>query len=75
MFVIKVIWNYQIMFFVEIRKVFGIEEGELLEVEFEGEKIVVKRLKRRRKIFKLGERFMFEEIEKVIEEGMEECMQ
>ncbi|BAD84646.1 transcription regulator, SpoVT/AbrB family [Thermococcus kodakarensis KOD1] len=73
--VTKVTRNYQITLPAEIRKALGIEEGELLEVELEGEKIVVKRLKRRRKTLKLGERLTPEEIEKVIEEGMEECMQ
>lgn len=75
--VTKVTRNYQITLPAEIRKALGIKEGgELLEVELEGgEKIVVKRLKRRRKTLKLGERLTPEEIEKVIEEGMEECMQ
>jgi antitoxin PrlF len=73
--VTKVTRNYQITLPAEIRKALGIKEGELLEVELEGEKIVVKRLKRRRKTLKLGERLTPEEIEKAIEEGMEECMQ
>ncbi|ASJ08827.1 AbrB family transcriptional regulator [Thermococcus siculi] len=73
--VTKVTRNYQITLPAEIRKALGIKEGELLEVELEGEKIIVKRLKRKRKTLKLGERLTPEEIEKTIEEGMEECMQ
>ncbi|NJE25905.1 AbrB/MazE/SpoVT family DNA-binding domain-containing protein [Thermococcus sp. MV5] len=70
----KVTRNYQITLPAEIRKALGIKEGELLEVEIEGEKIVIKRLKKTRKTLKLGRKILPEEIEKEIEEGMERCM-
>ncbi|USS39808.1 AbrB/MazE/SpoVT family DNA-binding domain-containing protein [Thermococcus aggregans] len=71
----KVTRNYQITIPAEIRKALGIKEGELLEVELENGKIVIKRLKKERKTLKLNKKLSPEEIEKVIEEGMEECMQ
>ncbi|ANF23043.1 AbrB/MazE/SpoVT family DNA-binding domain-containing protein [Thermococcus piezophilus] len=73
--VTKVTRNYQITLPTEVRKALGIKEGELLEVELEGERIVIKRFKRERQILKLGRPITPEEIEKAIEEGMEECMQ
>ncbi len=71
----KVTRNYQITLPAEIRKALGIREGELLEVELQGENIVIKRFKRERPTLKLGESITPEEIERAIEEGMEECMQ
>ena len=73
--VTKVTRNYQITIPVEIRKALGIREGELLEVELENGKIVIKRLKKERKTLKLNKKLSPEEIEKSIEEGMKECMQ
>ena len=71
----KVTRNYQITIPVEIRKALGIREGELLEVELENGKIIIKRLKKERKTLKLNKKLSPEEIEKSIEEGMKECMQ
>ncbi len=70
----KVTRNYQITIPAEVRKALGINEGELLEVNLEGDKIVIQRLKKRRKRLKLGRNITPEEIEESIEEGMEECM-
>ncbi len=72
--VTKVTRNYQITLPAEIRKALGIKEGELLDVELEGDKIVIKRFKKERPTLKLGRPVTPEEIEKAIEEGMEECM-
>ena len=74
MSVTKVTRNYQITIPAEVRKALGINEGELLEVNLEGDKIVIQKLKRRRKRLKLGRNITPEEIEESIEEGMEECM-
>ena len=71
----KVTRNYQITIPAEIRKALGIKEGELLEVTLENGKIIIKRLKKERKTLKLNKKLSPEEIEKAIEEGMEECMQ
>ncbi|CAD5244098.1 AbrB/MazE/SpoVT family DNA-binding domain-containing protein [Thermococcus camini] len=73
--VTKVTRNYQITIPAEIRKALGIREGELLEVHLEGDRIVLKRLERKRKRLRIGRKLPPEEIEKAIEEGMKECME
>lgn len=70
----KVTRNYQITIPAEVRKALGIKEGELLEVNLEGDKIVIQRLKKRRKRLKLGRNITPEEIEESIKESMKECM-
>lgn len=75
MSVTKVTRNYQVTIPAEIRKALGIREGELLEVHIEGDRIVLKRLERKRKRLRLGKRLSPEEIERAIEEGMKECME
>lgn len=72
--VTKVTRNYQITIPAEIRKALGIRVGELLEVHLEGDRIVLKRLERKRKRLRLGRKLPPEEIEEAIEEGMKECM-
>ncbi|WP_099211540.1 AbrB/MazE/SpoVT family DNA-binding domain-containing protein [Thermococcus henrietii] len=74
MSITKVTRNYQITIPAEIRKALGIREGELLEVSIEGDRIVLRRLRRERKRLKLGKNVTLGEIEKSIEEGMRECM-
>jgi len=74
MSITKVTRNYQITIPADIRKALGIREGELLEVQLEGDKIVLHRLRRERKRLKLGRNVTPEEIERSIEEGMKECM-
>jgi len=71
----KVTRNYQITIPAEIRKALGIREGEVLEVELENGKIIIKRPKKERKTLKLGKEITPEEIEESIEEGMKECLQ
>jgi len=73
--VTKVTRNYQITIPAEMRKALGIKEGELLEVELEDGRIIIKKLKKERKTLRLGKKMTPEEIEKSIEEGMKECMQ
>jgi len=75
MAVTKVTRNYQVTIPAEIRKALGIQEGELLEVKLEGDRIVLQRLRKKRKTLKLGKSMSVEEIEKSIREGMKECMQ
>ncbi|WP_258084526.1 AbrB/MazE/SpoVT family DNA-binding domain-containing protein [Thermococcus thermotolerans] len=71
--VTKVTRNYQITIPAEIRKALGIKEGELLEVHLEGDRIVLKRLERKRKRLRLRRKLTPKDIEKAIEEGMKEC--
>ncbi len=73
MSITKVTRNYQITIPAEIRKALGIREGELLEVHIDGDRIVIKRLERKRKRLRLGKKLSPEEIERAIEGGMEEC--
>ncbi len=75
MAVTKVTRNYQVTIPAEIRKALGIQEGELLEVKLEGDRIVLQRLRKKRKTLKLGKSMSVEEIERSIREGMKECMQ
>ena len=74
MSVTKVTRNYQITIPAEIRRALGIKEGELLEVQLEGDRIVIQRLRRERKRLKLGRNVTPEEIEGSIKMGMRECM-
>jgi antitoxin PrlF len=70
----KVTRNYQITIPAEIRKVLGIKEGEYLDVELRGDKIVIKRAKRKWKTFRLGRKITEEELERLEERAMEEEM-
>ena len=73
--VTRVTRNFQITIPSEIRKVFDIKEGEYLEVGVEDDKIVIKKLerKRKRKRISLGKRLTIDEIEREIAEGIKEC--
>ncbi len=73
--VTRVTRNFQITIPSEIRKVFDIKEGEYLEVGVEDDKIVIKKLerKRKRKRISLGKRLTIDEIEREIAEGFKEC--
>jgi len=75
MSITKVTRNYQITIPAEIRKALGIKEGELLEVQIEGDRIVLQKLRRGRKRLKLGRNVTPEEIEESIEGGIRECME
>jgi len=55
--------------------VFDIKEGEYLEVGIEDDKIVIKKLERKRKRIRLGKRLTIDEIEREIAEGFKECTQ
>ena len=73
--VTRVTRNFQITIPSEIRKVFDIREGEYLEVGIEDDKIVIKKLERKRKRISLGKRLTIDEIEREIAEGFKECTQ
>lgn len=70
----KVTRNYQITIPAEIRKALGIKEGEYLDVELRGDEIIIRRVKKKWKTFKLGRKISLEELEKLEEEAMEEEM-
>ncbi|CAB49684.1 AbrB/MazE/SpoVT family DNA-binding domain-containing protein [Pyrococcus abyssi] len=71
----KVTRNYQVTLPAEVRKVLGIREGDFLEVEVRGDEIVMRKLRKNRRTLKLGRNLTPEDIERIIEEGMRECMQ
>ena len=71
--VTRVTRNFQITIPSEIRKVFNIREGEYLEVGIEDDKIVIKKLERKRKRISQGKRLTIDEIEREIAEGFKEC--
>jgi len=70
----KVTRNYQITIPAEIRKALGIKEGEYLTVELRGEEIVLRRARRMWKTYRLGRKYTLEEMEKMIEESIEEAL-
>jgi len=72
---VKVTRNYQVTIPAEIRRVLGIEEGDILEVTLDesSKKVVMEKVERRRKTLKAGVKLTPETIEKLIEEGLEEC--
>ena len=72
--VTKVTRNYQITIPAEIRKALGIKQGEYLIVELRGDEIVIKRAKRKWKTYRLGRKYSLEEMERMIEESIEEAL-
>ncbi|AHL23161.1 AbrB/MazE/SpoVT family DNA-binding domain-containing protein [Thermococcus nautili] len=72
--VTKVTRNYQITIPAEIRKALGIKQGEYLTVELRGDEIVIKRAKRTWKTYRLGRKYSLEEMERMIEESIEEAL-
>ena len=74
MVVVKVTRNYQITIPAGIRERIGIREGDYVEVEVEGEKIVIRRVGDRRKRVRLGKKLSVEEIEESIERGLKGCV-
>ncbi|WP_099209674.1 AbrB/MazE/SpoVT family DNA-binding domain-containing protein [Thermococcus henrietii] len=72
--VTKVTRNYQITIPAEIRKALGIKQGEYLTVELRGDEIVIKRARREWKTYRLGRKYSLEEMERMIEESIEEAL-
>lgn len=71
--VTKVTRNYQITIPASVRRSLKIREGEMLEVEVEQDRIVIRKLDERRRTLRLGKKLSPEEIEQSIEEGLSEC--
>ena len=70
----KVTRNYQITIPAEIRKALGIKQGEYLTVELRGDEIVIKRAKKKWKTYRLSRKYSLEEMERMIEESIEEAL-
>jgi len=71
---VKVTRNYQITVPSKIRKKMEIELGDILDVTLdeENEKIIIKKIGKRRKTLKLGRKLTPEEIERLIESGIKD---
>ncbi|MEZ0248817.1 MAG: AbrB/MazE/SpoVT family DNA-binding domain-containing protein [Thermoproteus sp.] len=72
MAVVKVTRNYQITIPAEVRRRLDIKEGDLLIVEVEGDRIVVRKARGELPKIKLGLDLTPDLIDKIIEEGVDE---
>ncbi len=70
----KVTRNYQITIPKDIRKKLGIEVGDVLRVEVEGDRVLLKKGDVELPVFKGGKGLGVEEIEERIERGMKETL-
>ncbi len=71
---VKVTRHYQITIPSEIRNALGIREGDVLTMRLEDGKIVIEKCSDELPKIRLGRRLSVEEIEKIIEESVEEMM-
>lgn len=71
---VKVTRNYQITIPKDIRKKLGIEVGDVLRVEVEGDRVLLKKGDVELPVFKGGRGLSVEEIEERIERGMKETL-
>ena len=71
---VKVTRSYQITIPSEIRKKLGIEIGDMLTVKLEDDRIILEKPKALLPSIKLKKRLRTSEIEKLIEESLEEMV-
>lgn len=71
---VKVTRNYQITIPKDIRKKLGIEVGDVLCVEVEGDRVLLKKGDVELPVFKGGKGLSVEDIEERIERGMKETL-
>lgn len=69
---VRVTRNFQITIPAEIRRAAGIREGDVLVVEYREGEIVVKKPESKLPKIRLGRRITVEDIERYIEESIEE---
>ncbi len=69
---VKVTRKFQITIPEEIRHALKIKEGDVLEVMLRGNVIIIKKLHRKRKTIKLGEKLSLEVIENYIKKGAQD---
>jgi len=70
-YVSKVTRNYQITIPYEIREMLNIKEGEYVEFIIEGDKVIIKPIKKKWTTAKLGEKISVEEIEEIANRAFE----
>ncbi len=73
---VKVTRNYQVTIPSEIRRLLGIKVGSYIRfvVDPETGKVYIEKASTERKRIRLGKRLNPEEIDRIIEKGMTECM-
>ncbi|BFH74829.1 AbrB/MazE/SpoVT family DNA-binding domain-containing protein [Sulfurisphaera javensis] len=69
---VKVTRNYQVTIPASIREKINIKEGDILEVTVSGNEIIMRKVESKRPRIKLNRELTIEDIEKDIEEGMNE---
>ncbi len=74
--VVKVTRNYQVTIPASVRRKAGIEEGDLVKICYDESEDVIKIYKYRRKrlTVKLGRPLTVEEMEKAVEEALDEAL-
>ena len=70
-YISKVTRNYQVTIPHEIRQFLNIKEGEYIEFEIEGDKVIIKPLRRKWTATTLGKRISIEEIEEIANRAFE----
>ena len=73
----KITRNNQVTLPAKIRKKLGVKEGDYIEILDVNDVITIKKLKNERKVIVLGKKLRLtpDEIDKIIKDGMKECMQ
>jgi len=70
-YISKVTRNYQITIPYEIREMLNIKEGEYVEFEVAGDKVIIKPIKKKWTTAKLGKKISIEEIEEIANSAFE----
>ena len=70
-YISKVTRNYQVTIPYEIRQFLNIKEGEYIEFEIEGDKVVIRPLRRKWTTITLGKEISVEEIEEIANRAFE----
>lgn len=69
----KVTRNFQVTIPSGIRKALSIKEGDLVKFVLEGDKLLLCPVKKRRLTYRAGFNISVEEIEKIVEESLDEA--
>ena len=70
-YISKVTRNYQITIPYEIRQLLNIKEGEYVEFEIEGDKVIIKPIRKKWTTTKLGKKISVEEMEEIANRAFE----
>ncbi|GAB6946165.1 AbrB/MazE/SpoVT family DNA-binding domain-containing protein [Vulcanisaeta sp. JCM 16161] len=67
---VKVTRNYQVTIPASVRERLGIRVGDLLSVEVDGDRIVLRKVVQELPMIKLGRELTVDDIDRLIEEGL-----